>query len=59
MSEKFSFDVSFAATFDQLQTLRRKMIEFLESERRDFQPVFDVAVVGVSHHFLLDLFMNH
>jgi hypothetical protein len=54
MSETFSFDVSYATTFDQLENLRGKMIKFLQGERRDFHPAFDVAVVGVSLSVLFD-----
>lgn len=46
MSEPFTFDVNYATTFEDLEKLRGKMVAFLESERRDFQPVFDVSVVG-------------
>jgi len=45
MSETFTFDVDFGTTFKQLETLRDKMIDFLQAERRDYQPVFDVVVV--------------
>jgi hypothetical protein len=41
------FDVGYATTFDQLETLRTKMLEFLQNERRDFQLAFDVSVVGM------------
>jgi hypothetical protein len=48
MSEKFTFDVNYSTTFDQLENLRQKMITFLKSERRDFYPSFDVTVAGKS-----------
>nr|GAT56367.1 serine/threonine protein kinase [Mycena chlorophos] len=45
LSEKFTFDVSYATTFHELEVLRAKMLQFVTSERRDYQPVFDVTVV--------------
>jgi len=45
MSETFTFDVDFGTTFEQLETLRDKMLNFVQAERRDYQPVFDVVVV--------------
>ncbi|PFH51489.1 hypothetical protein AMATHDRAFT_142246 [Amanita thiersii Skay4041] len=44
MSETFTFDVAYATTFEDLEKLRDKMLEFVKSERRDFQPIFDVSV---------------
>lgn len=46
MSETFTFDVSYSTTFEDLERLREKMLAFVENERRDYQPAFDVAVVG-------------
>lgn len=46
MSETFTFDVHYATTFEDLEKLRDKMIAFLKTERRDYQAVFDLAVVG-------------
>jgi small-conductance mechanosensitive channel len=46
MSETFTFDVAYDTTFEQLEELRGKMIAFLQKERRDFLPSFDLAVVG-------------
>ncbi len=46
MSETFTFDVSYATSFEDLERLRDKMLDFVKEERRDYQPVFDVAVVG-------------
>lgn len=45
MSETFTFDVSYATSFEDLERLRDKMLNFVKEERRDYQPVFDVAVV--------------
>lgn len=44
MSETFTFDVAYSTTFEDLEKLRDKMLEFVKSERRDFQPSFDVTV---------------
>jgi hypothetical protein len=52
MSETFQFDVSYSTTFPQLETLREKMLEFVKAERRDYQPAFDVVVVGMCFHGL-------
>lgn len=47
MSEPFTFDVAYSTSFDQIEQLRAMMLAFLKSERRDFQPVFDVLVVDI------------
>ncbi|XP_006461100.1 hypothetical protein AGABI2DRAFT_204597, partial [Agaricus bisporus var. bisporus H97] len=44
MSETFLFDVAYSTTFEDLEKLRDKMLEFVKNERRDFQPSFDVTV---------------
>jgi len=44
MSETFTFDVAYSTTFEDLEKLRDKMLEFVKTERRDFQPSFDVTV---------------
>ncbi|KAF8210292.1 hypothetical protein K438DRAFT_1903862 [Mycena galopus ATCC 62051] len=45
MSETFNFDVNYATSFEDVEKLRQKMLEFVTTERRDYQPVFDVVVV--------------
>jgi len=45
MSETFKFDINYSTTFDALEKLRDKMLTFLVAERRDYLPVFDVAVI--------------
>jgi hypothetical protein len=47
MSESFSFDVDYSTTFEQIERLRALMLGFVQSERRDFQPHFDIVVVGM------------
>ncbi|KAH9832221.1 Mechanosensitive ion channel-domain-containing protein [Rhodofomes roseus] len=44
MSEMFTFDVAYATTFEQIEKLRELMLAFVKSERRDFQPSFDVSI---------------
>ncbi|KAI3618916.1 serine threonine protein kinase [Moniliophthora roreri] len=44
-SETFTFDVAYDTTFEQLEQLRSKMFYFVQSQRRDFLPAFDVNVV--------------
>ena len=46
MSEPFTFDVSYDTKFDQIERLRQLMISFLENDRRDYHPMFDVLVMG-------------
>jgi len=46
MSETFTFDVDYTTTFKQIERLRSLMLGFVQMERRDFQPSFDVIVVG-------------
>ena len=53
MSETFAFDVSYSTTFEQLEKLRDKMMEFVVAERRDYEPAFDVVVIGTSCSFFL------
>lgn len=47
MSETFTFDVGYATTFEDLERLREKMLTFLQSERRDYHPVFDVNIKDI------------
>jgi small-conductance mechanosensitive channel len=46
MSETFTFNVNYSTTFEDLEKLRTRMLAFVESERRDYQPIFDVKVNG-------------
>ncbi|KAF9268886.1 hypothetical protein L218DRAFT_1073318 [Marasmius fiardii PR-910] len=45
LSETFTFEVAFDTTFEQLEKLRGKMFYFVQSQRRDYLPAFDVNVV--------------
>ncbi|TFL04521.1 Mechanosensitive ion channel-domain-containing protein [Pterulicium gracile] len=45
MSETFTFLVSYGTSFEDLEVLRHKMLHFLEKNRRDYYPSFDVSVV--------------
>jgi hypothetical protein len=44
ISETITFEVDFATDFKKLQDLRDKMLLFLNMEKRDYNPVFDVVV---------------
>jgi len=44
MSETFTFDVSYGTSFEDLEKLREKMLDFVVTERRDYHPIFDVSV---------------
>lgn len=46
MSETFTFDVSYSTSFEDIERLREKMLEFVTRERRDYQPSFDVNIKG-------------
>jgi len=47
MSEPFTFDVAYDTSFEQIESLRGRMIAFLSNERRDFVAVFDVTVMDI------------
>ncbi|KAI0344847.1 hypothetical protein BDW22DRAFT_1326420 [Trametopsis cervina] len=47
MSEPFTFDVAYSTSFEQIERLRELMLAFLNSERRDFLPQFDILVVDI------------
>lgn len=46
ISETFSWDVSFGTSFEKIEQLRGKMLEFLKAERRDYSTSFDVNIQG-------------
>lgn len=46
MSETFTFYVSYSTTFEDLERLRERMLEFVTQERRDYEIAFDVKVKG-------------
>ena len=55
MSEKFEFEVAYSTSFEQIENLRAKMLAFVKAEKRDYQPSFDVVVVGappIAYHSL-------
>lgn len=47
MSETFEFEVAYDTTFEQIEQLRTKMLEFVKTEGRDFLPSFDVVVKDI------------
>jgi small-conductance mechanosensitive channel len=55
MSETFTFDVGYSTTFEDLERLREKMLEFVTKERRDYDTVFDVKVKGKLFNAVNDL----
>ena len=48
ISETFTFEIDFGTTFEKIEALREKMLDFLERERRDFHPAFDVVVDDIA-----------
>jgi small-conductance mechanosensitive channel len=44
MSEPFTFDVAYTTTFSDLEKFRDKMLNFLQKEKRHFQPIFDITI---------------
>ena len=51
MSESFKFDVHFSTSFEKIEALRQKMLDFVTVERRDFLPQFDIVIVGKKRIF--------
>lgn len=43
-SEVFTWEVDFGTSFEQIEALRQAMLEFLETERRDYLPKCDISV---------------
>lgn len=44
MSETYTFDVCYDTSFEDLARLKERMLRFVKSQSRDFQPSFDVMV---------------
>ncbi|MBW0462151.1 hypothetical protein O181_001866 [Austropuccinia psidii MF-1] len=44
ISEPFTWDVAFDTTFQKIEELRKKMMEFVQTERRDFLKGFDITI---------------
>lgn len=42
--EAFVFDVDFSTSFEKIEALRTRMLEFLEAEKRDFIPSIDISI---------------
>ncbi|GAA5874058.1 hypothetical protein JCM8547_004817 [Rhodosporidiobolus lusitaniae] len=42
--ETFTWDVDFGTSFEKIEALRSRMLEFLQQERRDFEPKIDITV---------------
>jgi len=43
----FDLEVAYDTPFEKIEELRAKMLAFVESRRRDFQPVFEIIVDGM------------
>lgn len=43
-SETVTWDVDFGTTFEAIESLRQRMLGFVEAERRDFRPECDITV---------------
>ena len=46
MSEPFEFEVQYNTTFEQIEKLRERMLEFIRGENRDFLLDFFIAIKG-------------
>ncbi|CEQ41695.1 SPOSA6832_03430, partial [Sporobolomyces salmonicolor] len=42
--ETFTWDVDFGTPFEKIEALRSRMLEFLETEKRDFLPSIDITI---------------
>lgn len=47
--------VAFDTTFEQIEKLRESMLEFIEANRRDFNPSFDITVEDLPEQGRLSL----
>ncbi|CAE7191361.1 unnamed protein product [Rhizoctonia solani] len=56
MSETFTFDVAYDVEFEQIEALRSRMLAFVQSHRRDYQPTFDIVVSGTVFSYVLIFF---
>ncbi|KAL7007996.1 hypothetical protein EMMF5_002645 [Cystobasidiomycetes sp. EMM_F5] len=54
-SEVFTWDVDFGTTFEQIEALRQAMLDFLESERRDYVHKCDISVKDFAAQGMLTL----
>jgi hypothetical protein len=43
-SETVTWDVDFSTSFEAIESLRQHMLDFVETERRDFRPECDITV---------------
>ncbi|KAI5478657.1 hypothetical protein MNV49_004684 [Pseudohyphozyma bogoriensis] len=56
--ETFTWDVAFDTSFEKIEELRLRMLEFLEVERRDFFPTIDIQVQDFAGQSKLSLSAN-
>ncbi|KAJ7170538.1 Mechanosensitive ion channel-domain-containing protein [Mycena crocata] len=45
ISESYQFSVSYSTSFEDVERLRQRMLSFVTTERRDYQPAFDIVVL--------------
>ncbi|KAK2463270.1 hypothetical protein APHAL10511_004925 [Amanita phalloides] len=58
MSEPFAFDVEYTTSFQELELLRAKMLDFLETEKRDFNAIFDLTIKDIPDQEMMTLTVN-
>jgi len=58
MSEPFTFDVAYDTTFEQIEDLRKKMLNFVTENGRDYQPSFDISVSDIPDQMKMVLSAN-
>lgn len=53
--EAFTWDVDFGTTFEKIEALRTRMLEFLQQERRDYIPSIDISILDFAGQGKLSL----
>ncbi|KZV69518.1 hypothetical protein PENSPDRAFT_676041 [Peniophora sp. CONT] len=57
-SEPFVFDVAYDTSFEQIEQLRKKMLQFVGENGRDYQPSFDIVVSDIPEQTKMTLSAN-
>lgn len=55
ISEKILFDVDFGTTYEKIDALRARLLDFVQAERRDYQPSVDVTLQDFADQSKLQL----
>jgi hypothetical protein len=55
---EISLEVAWDTSFEQLESLRARMLAFIKAERRDYLPIFDVIVDSRWYHITHTIFAN-